>query len=309
MGLALGIIHLASEGRFLENLRACAAGGTSWAWAQKFWKVRLLRAGFGLDWIATATLVLAGVALFRIRWNSVKQVALLLVLAEVAMILSWYVSLVLGVGLLIVGLAVAFGLPWDELRQTPILALVLTAAVTIGLFTSPGIGFNLLIDLHIIALVMGVLQVARGRVPAALGTMALAGLGFFGLIYLASAKHDKGMDPRQAAAILEAMGPKEQGPFVCKPPMLHVYAGEAPYILDPWMYRMLARHDAKFCDKLYEDLRKKHFRAVLSGAMDEEEGEERAEFQFGPKFAEALAEGYREAARLEKGKYVIYRRK
>lgn len=309
MGLALGIIHLASEGRFMENLRVCAAGGTSWEYIQRAWKVRLLRNGFGLDWIATGMFLLAGLAIFRVRWNQVRQVAALAIIAEIAVVLGWYVSLILAVAVFLLACAVVFRIEWEDLRQTPLLALLTTAAVIVGLFTSPGIGFNLLIDLHIIALVFVVVQVARGRVPTQAGVLVLAGVGLFAVYYLAAAKGDKGLTPERAATLVEAMGPKERGPFVCKPPMLHVYAGEAPYILDPWMFRMLARHDAKFCDKLNEDLRKKHFRAVVSSDLDEEGAEEGAAYQFGPGFAKALAENYEETAKLDRERYVIYRPK
>ena len=259
MVVSVGLVNWASGGRFMENMRACASGGTTWAWVREFYWRRLWGSGLGLDWTAMAWVGLAGLSVLRMR----------------------------------VG----------ELRRAPFWALVITGVVTFGLFASPGVAYNVFLDLVVVSVVFIILQIAAGRVPYVAGVVVLSVVMVVAIPYLVWKHGDKGMGRARAEATVLAIG-RGPGPILCKPPMLAVYAGESPHVLDPWMFRHLAQRD-EFEARLHGELKAGHFRAVVVDDLGSEKAEEGAENQFGWAFVGAMEEGYAEAARVMAGKKTI----
>jgi len=311
IALALAVIHLASHGQFLENMRACATGGTDWSWVRRNWHSRLMNSGFRSDWVATLFFCLAFLAIFRVRWEKPAHLLTSAAIVLAAVGLDWYLSqhmirpvaFLLAGAFLILAMFLAFRIHWTDLRQPPLWAMLITAIVTMGLFTSPGIAFNNFIDWHILAVVFIVLQLARRRLPVTFTTALLAMIAVASIPHLALAHRDKGLSRQRAAGILAAMGPGS-GPFLCKPPMLHVYAGHAPYVLDPWMFRHMPQRP-RLETLLYDKLRARYFRAVIVGDLDSAAGESGAANQFGPDFADILQTHYAETARYKEARRLV----
>ncbi len=258
--LCLGLIDWASEGRFAENMRACAGGGTSWQYVWDYsWK-RLWRVGFRLDWTAAVLVGLAVVAGMRVRR--------------------------------------------EQYGRLPFWTWVMTGLVTVGLFVSPGVSYNVLLDWVIASVVFVMVEVSWGRMSYGWVATALSVVSVGAIPYLMARHGDKGIGRGEAAAMLGEIG-RGGKPILCKAPMLSVHAGEAPQLLDPWMFRHSARH-RELTDRLYGMLRRGDYRAVVLGDLGLERVREWTVKQYGRGLMEALREGYSEAARAKEGKRTMW---
>ena len=68
-----------------------------------------------------------------------------------------------------------------------------------------------------------------------------------------------------SSRVVEFIGPTNN-PIVSENPIIPVLAGQRPYVLDPWMVRLLRKHAPGFEEPLLERLRNRTFSAVVLSA-------------------------------------------
>ncbi len=251
MALAVGLIHIASDGRALETMRACSSGGAT----------------------------LKDVANSPITWFRIAQGAdpWSLVLMALA-----------GFGLLLI--------PRDAWREMPSVALLATAGVTVFLFGSPGVDYNHLLDLHVIALVFFAVQLARLRFDLSLGVITLAMVAVMGSAnLLIKVRSTAGAIPLREDIVrtLEQVS-NSGGPLLSENPWYPILKHERPYMLDPFMFRIISRKNPSVAHDLSEKLEEHFFRAIiLQNDPQTEAGKYQLnEVHFGQGFAEKLLENY-----------------
>jgi len=263
MALAVGLIHIASDGRALETMRACSSGGAT----------------------------LKDVAISPITWFRIAQGADPWSL--VLMALAGFVLLLI---------------PKDAWREIPSLALLTTAGVTVFLFGSPGVDYNHLLDLHVIALVFFAVQLARLRLDVSLGVITLAMVAMMGSanILFRMRSTASGIPRQDVVRTLEQVS-NSGGPILSENPWYPILKDERPYMLDPFMFRLISRKNPANAHDLSEKLEQHFFRAViLQNDPQTEAGKyELDEVHFGRGFAEKLLESYELWSR--QGMLLLYR--
>ena len=195
------------------------------------------------------------------------------------------------------GLAAAAPGSW---RTLPALAFLWTVVVTLELFASPGVAENHLLDATVLALVVFLVSVDRGVVPARFAAVVLP-------LYLISAVGRTAPDtvdgitrsPRPSE-VLSHLGPAAEGPLLAENPWVPLLAGERPVLADAFAFRILARRRPELMQHLTSDLEAHRFRAVvLRWPADEPDGREWYEgAHFGPGFVDALEHSYVRVASL-----------
>jgi hypothetical protein len=267
-GLVVAGTQLASGGRFLAVLQSCASGGTTWAY-ERLAPFLFLDA---MRFHDRATLVLIG-------------------LASVAAVL-WLKSRR--------GLA-----PSADPLLLPVLWWSCAMLVTLVIFASPGTVSNHLVDVQVASVVL-VASVARHvRAAKVLAAGALvAGVCFGALVWL-DPPRDEGVRDR---ALLRAAIPPAgagEGPIVSENPLIPIALGETPYVLDPFMLRLLQERLPRFEEPLLEGIRRGTFRAVI--LQNDVESPEFARWyrtvHFGPAFVDELRSHYEVRTRV--GRYWV----
>ncbi len=223
--LAVVVIDGISEGRAVESFRACALAGSSfWSLASP---VTILRP---LQLIATSHLLTA-----------------VFVLAAIALGLAWRVRMVL-----------------------PALSLLAAAAITGVIFTSPGtILTSHIVDAYVAAIVLvtAIIAAQSGRFRSA-GQAALIVLtvwaGMQNLVLVGKLmKHDivstSADAHRELLAALNDCG----GSIVSESPLIPVYAGQRPVVLDPFAFRVVAMNRPDVGDDLTARVRRREFTCVI----------------------------------------------
>jgi hypothetical protein len=249
--VAVGLIHVASEGRALEAMRACASGGAT----------------------------LEDIAKSPITWFRIAQGAD-----------PWSLALI---ALAVFGLLL---LPRGAWRELPAIALLATAGVTVFLFGSPGVDYNHLLDLHVIALVFFSMQLARLRLDPSLGAVTLAMVAVMGSAYILFKVRSTASPIPLREDVVRTLGQvgNSGGPLLSENPWYPILKHERPYMLDPFMFRLISRRNPSIAHDLSEKLEGHFFRAViLQNDPQTEAGKyELDEVHFGRGFAEKLLENY-----------------
>jgi hypothetical protein len=261
--LVLGVaMVVGSQGRVVEIFKACISGGTGLA-------------GFAVG-----------------PWNMVVQAARL----DPAVLLFVFLALLI--------LAQVF-LTAKFLQNLPALFFVAVLAVTAIIFGSPGVNENLLLDLQVAAVVLIASWLANTTVPLRkqLGTCALALVILLAAVPLLRKfkNGDRRFYPDRFQKVLAVVGDTHK-PILSENPVIPVLAGQQPYVLDPWMLRLLRSRIPNFGEPLLQGLRLQDFGAVVLCM-----GDPRTKFgqwwyetgQFGPGFASALTQNYRLVATFD----------
>jgi hypothetical protein len=223
--LALVSINLTSGGRALESFRACALAGSSWSSLVS--PVTILRP---LELIATSHLLSA-----------------VFFLAAIALVMAWRTQM-----------------------RLPALYLLTAAAITGVIFTSPGtILTSHILDAYVAAIVLVTVVTAAesGRFRRA-GEAALIVLTFWAamqnvVVVGKLTKQDtvrKSVDAhRELLAALNDCGKS----IVSESPLIPVFAGHRPVVLDPFAFRVVAINRPDVGNDLTERLRRREFTCVL----------------------------------------------
>ncbi|HUZ47843.1 MAG TPA: hypothetical protein VMW54_14500 [Terriglobia bacterium] len=196
-------------------------------------------------------------------------------------------------------LAAAALVAWPGRIRSEIAPLFFLAAATMTMLIlgTPGTDYNHLIDLHAAAIILFTVWVYRsGRQQAVFGMAALSIAAILAVFPAARKfRHKEDIIPRRQEfqAALRIAGHSPQ-PILADNPLIPVLAGQAPYVLDPFMFRVLSLRDPHFADRLWKRLRNKQFSAVvLIGDPSTSEGRDfYRQTAFGPAFPGKVLETY-----------------
>jgi len=251
-----------SQGRFVEIFKACASGGT------------------GLLGFAAGP------------WNLLVQIARL----DPAVLLFVALALVVLVQVVVSG---------KFLRNLPALFFVAVLVITALMFGSPGLNENHFLDIQVASVVLIASSLAQvtARLYRQVGICALALVMLMAAVPLLRKfkNGDRRFHDHRFQEVLATVG-DTQKPILSENPVIPVLAGQQPYVLDPWMLRLLRRNDVYFGEPLLQSLHNQTFGAVVLCMADP-----RTKFgqwwyetgQFGPGFAAALNQNYRLVAKFD----------
>jgi hypothetical protein len=198
-------------------------------------------------------------------------------------------------------LLVALLLLPGNMRPTslPATLLLVTLAGTVAIFGTPGTNINHLIDLHAAALVFLATRCRGDRdrrpnriamaAPLALACIAAA-------VCLEQARHIQ-VDSRSqtvAAVLTDVAKSPVDGPILSENPLLPIVADQRPYLLDAYMFRVLSERRPSMADKMWDDMQRQRFSAVVIYARH----------SFGREFMDRLKGAYTLGDRH--GDYEIY---
>lgn len=207
-------------------------------------------------------------------------------------------------GLLLFFFLALLVLPNRKARSLPVLFFLTTIAVTAFIFGSPGTSWNHLLDLQVASVIVIVSWLADKGAPVLkqVGTYAFALatlLAAIPVMHLLQAE-DRVYPPHRFERAITLIGDKQK-PILAENPLLPVVAGQRPFVMDPFMFRVIRQHVPHFADTLFEGLRKQAFGAVVL-TKDAQTEAGRSWYQndiFGPGFLASLSEGYRVASVLD----------
>jgi hypothetical protein len=163
--------------------------------------------------------------------------------------------------------AAALALVSFKENKTEILPIyfVLVLLVTIVIFGSPGIGINHLLDLHVAAVLLLVLSISRTP------ELAEAGTGILALSLLVACgptaqnlhgdlhRRSFRADAREAVQRI----PVDARPILAENPLVVLKSGKTPYLLDPFMFRILASTRPALANDFWEKMTHRGFSAVI----------------------------------------------
>jgi hypothetical protein len=193
------------------------------------------------------------------------------------------------------GTAALLATSWRKTSSLPPLLFLCTAVVTCLIYSSEGTTGNHLLDLHVAAVVLLVSWAAEDAVRLDFGVSAVAAACFIAWLGLLL-QHD-GTDwvpvRAQNLEIVQAIG-KTDKPILAENPLVAVEAGQQPYLLDAFMFRVIRKKNPSFAEPMWQMLREKRFAAVvLINDPNSEEGRTwYSTVHFGEGFVERLERDY-----------------
>jgi hypothetical protein len=199
-----------------------------------------------------------------------------------------------GAVLLVVAAALVVAFP-KTLGELLTIWLFCATVVTIGIYGSPGTAANHLVLLDVATLVFISVAIRSGRLPERLG-LAIVGLaGALGLVSIYRL-HRPPADSTMADVVREVTGPSEQ-PLLCENPWVAILAGEQPYLIDAFSFRLAAARRPEMARDLLERLDHRSFRAIvlsrkLVAPLPEAPAGWYRDVHFGPGFAEKVLANY-----------------
>lgn len=222
--VVLGTMYFASHGRVFAIFRACASGGGSLSYKLQA-PVHFLSKAFDVDPVFVLFLVPAA----ALGWTAFKN------------------------------------------SKTEILPLYFALAllVTVVIFSSPGIGVNHLLDLDVAAVLLLIISISRLPAAAEVGAGILAFTLLVAIAPTATGLHgDLGRRsfPRDVREVLDRIpGPASANdkPILAENPMVVLKSGKSPYVLDPFMFRILAATHPELTSPFWEKMKHRGFSAVV----------------------------------------------
>lgn len=165
--------------------------------------------------------------------------------------------------------AAAFGVAAFRENRTDILPLyfVLSLLVSVVIFGSPGIGINHLLDLHVAAILLLIISFTRVAQPA-LNTAGVGILAFCLLVACGPTSQALHGDlhrrsiPADAREIL-AHVPDDGRPVLAENAEVLLATGNTPYLLDPFMFRILAASQPALATDFWEKMNHRGFAAIV----------------------------------------------
>jgi hypothetical protein len=209
-----------------------------------------------------------------------------------------------GAAFLVLGLAAFLAWKADRAGLIPPLFLVSTALVSAVIMGTPGADGNHLLDLYVASIIMFVAWLKNQPLPRInFGICLLAAATIFVLPeQLDTLRHTAAMDlsnPRDPQQILRFVGDFHK-PILAENPLLSIYAGQSPYILDSNNFRIINERDPSFAAPLWKRMRDQSFSAVVLISDPHADGAQYwyGSVHFGPGFTDELYASYYLAARV-----------
>ncbi len=262
--LVAGAMIIASQGRILEVFKACVLGGTN-----------------------RSLMMLGPLHVWLIARRADRGLILFFFLAVFALMFELLRPSV------------------KLLQSLPVVFFLTTMAVMFVIFGSPGVVTNHLVDVQIAAIVLFTTWLAKDA-SERLKQVGVCALALASVLAALPLLHklmvwDRRFQPhrfQRAIALIQ----DTHKPILAENPILPVLAGQRPYVLDPWMLRMLRERIPNFGEPLLEGLRHQAFGAVVLSVANAQTARARAWYtwsNFGPGFLTALNQNYRLAGVVE----------
>ena len=181
--------------------------------------------------------------------------------------------------------------------RLPSLLFLGTLGVTLVIFSSEGTAGNHLIDLLIASVVVFAVWFSEYRLAeAGVSLLAMASLvAWLGL--MVQHRYDDLVPVHtQLQEIIHAVGSPER-PILSDNPLVPLSAGQRPYVLDAFMFRVLQERVPHFGDPMWQMLKERRFAAVvLVDNPDSDEGKDTySNYHFGDDFMELMRQNYEKA--------------
>ena len=152
--------------------------------------------------------------------------------------------------------------PWTSL---PLLFFACVFVVTTVIFGSPGTDTNHFLDLHVASVVL----VASWLIARGLPALDLAGTALVVAALAASMSLGSGLlnarSEQQRGLLADALSliPDRSRPILAQNPMVPIAAGQRPYLIDPFMIRLLTERNPALAEPLWRDFQTQRFAAVV----------------------------------------------
>jgi hypothetical protein len=163
--------------------------------------------------------------------------------------------------------AAVFGLIYFRDNKSDVFPIyfALVLLVTTVIFSSPGIGINHLLDLQIAAVLLLAVAISRAPVLAELGTGLLAFALVIAIVPSSQGLHGDLTRPSFRRDTAEVLGrlPADPRPILAENPLIVVNSHQTPYLLDPFMFRILARKHPELAGHLWEKMKQQGFAAIV----------------------------------------------
>ena len=198
--------------------------------------------------------------------------------------------------LLALALATLISRPLAELRSLPALLFGCTLLVTLVIISSPGAAGNHLLDLHVAAVVLFISAIAEWSPDFCTGVCSVAALVAFVSFLPVYREVDSVPLKDNYQDIVEAIGFTDR-PILADNPLVPIIAGQQPYVMDAFMFRVLAENNSDFAQPLWRMIDDKDFAAiVLQDNPDSDDGKEvYTHYHFGGEFLNHLHKNYQPA--------------
>jgi hypothetical protein len=163
--------------------------------------------------------------------------------------------------------AIAFGLQYflqNKIDLWPIyFAFVL--AVTMVIFSSLGIGINHLFDLQVAAVILLAVAISRMATLTEIGTGILAAALLVSIVPTSQGLHGDFTRPsfrNNADEVLLRLR-ADNRPILAENPLVAIKSGKSPYVLDPFMFRVLAMKQPALANDLWGKMKHRSFAAIV----------------------------------------------
>jgi hypothetical protein len=170
-----------------------------------------------------------------------------------------------------------------------------TLAVTLVIFSSEGTAGNHLIDLLVASVVIFTVWISQYQDTGVCLLASASLIAWLGL--MVQHRYDDLVPVRaQLQEIVRACGNSGK-PILSDNPLVPLIAGQHPYVLDAFMFRVLEEREANFGDPMWRMLKERRFGAVVFvDNPDSEEGKDTYDnFHFGDDFMEVMRQNYEPA--------------
>jgi len=163
--------------------------------------------------------------------------------------------------------AAVFGLQYFRENKFDVLPtyFALVLLVTTVIFGSPGIGINHLFDIQIASVIVLVVAISRAPAFAEIGSGLLAFALVVAIVPASQGLHSDLTRPSfrgDTAEVLRRL-PTDSRPVLAENPLIVVNADKTPYLLDPFMFRILAMKHPELAGNFWEKMKHQGFAAVV----------------------------------------------
>ena len=163
--------------------------------------------------------------------------------------------------------AVVFGLHYFLQNKSDLLPIyfALVLAVTTMIFGSLGIGINHLFDVQIASVLLLVVAISRSATLAEVGTGVLAVALLVSIVPTSQSFHGDLTRPsfrNDADEVLLRLR-SDNRPILAENPLVVLKSGKSPYLLDPFMFRILAMKEPKLANALWDKMKHQNFSAIV----------------------------------------------
>jgi hypothetical protein len=163
--------------------------------------------------------------------------------------------------------AAVFGLYYFQENKTDLLPIyfALVLLITTVIFSSLGIGINHLFDLQIAAVLLLVVAISRAPTLPEIGSGLVAFALLVAIVPTSQSLHGDLSRPsfRSDTAEVLARIPVDDRPVLAENPLVVINSGKAPYLLDPFMFRILALKHPELAGDLWSKMEHQSFAAIV----------------------------------------------